>query len=135
MWGDRRTSGMTGRMVAGLGGMAWSLRLVETGIDRLARVVNGMDIRPLGGLGDIANLGLTLPEAKHILARPQQAVVAAQADDHVVPRPDCPSCGVACRVKDWRVHRVPQGLRRWRQPPSECSAQVGDRETIPSDGD
>jgi ABC-type glutathione transport system ATPase component len=30
---------------------------------------------------------------------------------------------------------VPQGLRRRRQPPSECSAQVDDRETIPSDGD
>jgi hypothetical protein len=35
-----------------------------------------MDIRPLGDLRDVAKLGLTLAEAKQILARLQQAVVA-----------------------------------------------------------
>ena len=52
--------------------MAWVLRLVETEIDDPARVIDVMDIRPLGALGDIANLGLTLSEAKQILARLQQ---------------------------------------------------------------
>ena len=41
-------------------------------------------IRPLGGLGEIARLGLTLAEAKQILARLRLAVVAVQADDHSV---------------------------------------------------
>ena len=86
--------------------MAWVLRLVETGIDSPARVIDVMDIRPLGDLCDIAKLGLTLAEAKQILARLQQAVVAVQADDHAVLRPDCSSCGQACQVKDWRLHRV-----------------------------
>jgi hypothetical protein len=31
--------------------MGWVLRLVETGIDSPARVVDVMDIRPLGDLG------------------------------------------------------------------------------------
>jgi hypothetical protein len=56
--------------------------LVETGIDRPARVIDVMDIRPLGSLGEIAKLGLGLglglAEAKQILARLQQAIVAVQ---------------------------------------------------------
>jgi hypothetical protein len=86
--------------------MAWVLRLVETGIDRPSRVIDVLDIRPRGDLGDIANLGLTLAEAKQILARLQQTVVAVQADDHAVLRPVCSSCRHACHVKDWRLHRV-----------------------------
>jgi hypothetical protein len=39
-----------------------------------------MAIGRLDGLGDIANLGLTLTEAKQLLVRVQQQVVAAQAD-------------------------------------------------------
>ncbi len=54
----------------------------------------------------MANLGLTLPEAKQVLARVQQAVVAAQAHDHAVPRPDCSSCCGRYHVKDWRLHQV-----------------------------
>jgi hypothetical protein len=80
--------------------------LVETGIDGPARVIDVLDIRPLDGLGEIAKLGLTLVEARQILARLQQAVVAVQAGDHVVLRPDCSSCGQACHVKDWWRHRV-----------------------------
>jgi hypothetical protein len=86
--------------------MGWVLRLVETGIDGPARVVDVMDLKPTGGLGDIGNLGLTLPEAKLLLGHLQQVVVAVQADEHAVLRPDCHSCGGACHVKDWRLHRV-----------------------------
>jgi hypothetical protein len=86
--------------------MAWVLRLVETGTDGPARVVDATNIGPLGVLGDIANLGLTLSEAKQILARLQQAVVSVQADDHAVLRPDCSACGAACHVEVARLRRV-----------------------------
>jgi hypothetical protein len=45
------------------------------------------------GLGEIANLGLTLAEAKLVLAQVQWQVVAAQARHHAMFRPDCQSCG------------------------------------------
>jgi hypothetical protein len=49
--------------------MGWVLRLVETGIDSPPRVIDVTGITPFGDLGDIAKLGLTLSEAKQILAR------------------------------------------------------------------
>jgi hypothetical protein len=63
--------------------MAWVLRLVETGVDGPARIIDVMGIRLLGALGDIANLGLTLADAKQILACLQQVVVSVQ--DHAGP--------------------------------------------------
>jgi hypothetical protein len=103
--------------------MEWVLRLVETGIDGPARVIDVLDIRPLGGLGEIAKLGLTLAEAKQILARLQQVVVAVQADDHAVLRPDCSSCGQVCHVKEWRLHRVATlfGTAAVRPPRFRCA--------------
>jgi len=86
--------------------MGWVLRLVETGTDDRARSVDVLEISRSRGLGDIANMGLTLAEAKRLLARVQQAVVAAQAHEHAVLRPDCPSCGGRCHVKGWRLHQV-----------------------------
>src|SRR5271166_1091083 len=86
--------------------MRWVLQLVETGTDSRSRSVDVMEISRPNDLGDIANLGLTLPEAKQVLARVQQAVVAAQARDHAVPRPDCSTCRGRCHVKDWRIHQV-----------------------------
>jgi hypothetical protein len=74
--------------------MGWVLRLVETETDSPGPGVEVMEIRPPRDLGDIARLGLTLPEAKQLLARVQQAVVAAQAQGHAVVRPDCSSCAV-----------------------------------------
>ncbi|MBV8615435.1 MAG: hypothetical protein JOY66_16950, partial [Acetobacteraceae bacterium] len=98
---------MTGRIVAGWGSwMGLVLRLVETGTDNPARHVDVMEIARHGSLGDIGNLGLTLAEAKRLLARVQQSVVAAQAHGHAVSRPVCSSRGCACHVKDWRLRRV-----------------------------
>jgi hypothetical protein len=116
------------RLLAGVSRMGWVLRLVETGIDGPARVIDVLDIIPLGGLGEIAKLGLTLAEAKQILARLQQAVVAVQADDHAVLRPDCSSCGQACHVKDWRLHRVAPlfGTVAVRLPRFRCAGCAGD---------
>ena len=100
--------------------MGWVLRLAETGPDAAAESIDLIEIHRSTGLADIANLGLTLSEAKELLARVQQAVVAAQARDHAVRRPSCASCSALCHLKDWRPRRIatPFGevaprLRRW----------------------
>jgi hypothetical protein len=36
----------------------------------------------------------------------QQEVVAAQARQHTLFRPDCQSCSGRCHVKGWRPHRI-----------------------------
>ena len=69
--------------------MGLVLRLVETGADTRARGIDVLEIDRPGGLHDIAKLGLTLPEAKQLLARVQQAVVAVQARDQAALRPEC----------------------------------------------
>jgi hypothetical protein len=86
--------------------MGWMLRLVEMEAGRPARGVDVLEINRPRDLGDITNLGLTLAEAKQLLARVQEAVVAAQAHDHAVLRSDCSSCGGRCHLKDWRLHQV-----------------------------
>jgi hypothetical protein len=47
----------------------WILQLVEIGTDSRARSVDVMEVGRPNDLGDIANLGLTLSEAKQVLAR------------------------------------------------------------------
>jgi hypothetical protein len=77
-------------------------------------------LRPLG---DIANLGLTLTEAKQLLARVQCEVSTAQAREHAVRRPVC-LCGEdVCRVKDYRGHSVatPFGQVTMRLPRFLCA--------------
>ena len=86
--------------------MGWVLRLVETGIDGQSRSSDVMEINRPDGLGDIGHLGLTLTEAKQLLARVQQGVVAAQTDKHGRLRPNCRSCGGRCHVKDRRPHQI-----------------------------
>ena len=100
--------------------MGWVLRLAETGPDAAAESIDLIEIHRSSGLADIANLGLSLSEAKALLARVQQALVAAQARDHAVRRPSCASCAGQCHLKDWRPRRIatPFGevaprLRRW----------------------
>src|SRR3954451_5580154 len=86
--------------------MGLVLQLVETRADGGTRSVELMELGRPGNLHDIADLGLTLPEAKQLLACVQQAVVAVQARDHAMLRPDCASCGERFRIKDWRSRRV-----------------------------
>jgi hypothetical protein len=86
--------------------MGLVLQLVETRVDGGTRSVELMELGRPGNLHDIADLGLTLPEAKQLLTCVQQAVVAIQARDHVMLRPDCASCGERFRIKDWRSRRV-----------------------------
>src|SRR5689334_19492499 len=103
--------------------MAWVLRLIETGADGQGRGIDVLEISRPDTLHDIADLGLTLPEAKQLLARVQQAVVAAQAHDHAALRPNCSSCGGRCQVKDWRSHQIatPFGGVVLRLPRFRCS--------------
>src|SRR3954447_10648485 len=86
--------------------MEWTLCLVGTGIDGQSQSSEVMAISRPEGLGDIANLGLTLAEAKLLLAQLQQQLVAEQANTHAAFRPDCSSCDRTCQVKDWQPHRI-----------------------------
>ncbi len=86
--------------------MGLVLRLIETMADGGTRSIDVLELSRPSDLGDIASLGLTLPEAKQILARVQQAVVAVQARDHASLRPECSSCGARCHVKDWQSRQV-----------------------------
>jgi hypothetical protein len=55
------------------------LRLVKTGAEGEGPGTDLMEISRPDGLGDIANLGLTLSEGKQLLAHVQREIVAAQA--------------------------------------------------------
>ncbi len=68
--------------------MEWTLRLVGTETDGQPRSCEVMAISRPDDLGDIAALGLTLAEAKQLLVQVQQEVVAPQARQHTLFRPD-----------------------------------------------
>ncbi len=59
--------------------VAWILRLVKADAGGDDPGTDVMQIAKLGDLRDIANLGLSLAEAKEMLAAIQREVVAAQA--------------------------------------------------------
>jgi hypothetical protein len=59
------------------------------------------------GSGDIANLGMTLSEAKQLLLQAQRQVVAEQTDAQAMFRLDCRSCWRDRPRKDWRPHWIP----------------------------
>lgn len=86
--------------------MVWIVRLVKLGADGETRCTEVMEISRSDGISDIANLGLTLAEAKLLLSGAQQAIVTAQTEDHAAQRPACPHCGGVRRVKDDRQHAV-----------------------------
>ncbi len=101
------------------------LRLVKIGAEGEGPCTDVMEIRRPDDLVDIANLGLTLSEAKLLLAGVQQEIVAAQARSHAVRQPGCARCGDVCRVKDYREHEVstlfgPVTLRLPRFRCAEC---------------
>ena len=88
------------------GCVAWMLRLVRIGVEGEGPCTDIMEIRRPDDLVDIANLGLTLSEAKRLLASVQREMGAAQASEHADRRPSCARCGGACRMKDYRDHAV-----------------------------
>jgi len=107
--------------------VAWMLRLVKFGAEGEGPCTDVMEIDRPDDLRDIADLGLTLAEAKRLLARVQQEIVAAQARDHAVRRLDCPRCDGVCWVKDYRDHAVATlfGEVTVRLPRFRCAACNG----------
>ena len=103
--------------------MAWIVRLVNIGVDREERFADVMTINRPDDLDDIANLGLTVADGKRVLASLQQEIVAAQARNHSVQRPDCRNCSGVCHVKDYRNHAVATHLGQVtvRLPRFRCS--------------
>jgi len=111
--GDRREIGgataveyFRARSLTEGGYVAWVLRLVEIGAEGEGSCADVVEISRPDGLVDIADLGLTLAEAKLVLAGVQREIVAAQARDHAVRRPGCRYCEGVCRVKDYRQHAI-----------------------------
>ena len=103
-------------------GVEWILKLAAAGDE--GRCVDIMEISKADDLGDIANLGLTLTEAKQLLARVQREISTAQAREHAVRRPVCPCRDGICRVKDYRDHAVATlfGQVTLRLPRFRCAA-------------
>src|SRR6201993_617922 len=96
---------MTGQEMLALGpSMRWGLRFIETGMPSGVAGVDVMEISRPDGAANIADLGLTLSEAKQLLARVQQAIVAAQAGDLAARRPECSSCRGRGHVNGRRCH-------------------------------
>ena len=103
----------------------------EVGEDRRRRRGAGQDVMEIdrpGDLRDIAALGLTLSEAKQLLAVLQREIVAAQVRDHAARRPDLLRCGRGVRhVKDYREHVIATlfGQVMVRLPRFRCAACGG----------
>ena len=104
--------------------MRWVLRLLTIGDDDRCLSTDLVEICRPEGLSDIANLGLTLPEAKQLLASVQRAVVSGQVDRHGRLRPYCRCCAGKCHLKDWRVHCIATlfGEVTVRLPRFQCPA-------------
>src|SRR5690349_16878316 len=82
------------------------VRMVKIEADGEKQAIDVATITRPDDLVEIAHLGLSLADGKRLLAGLQQEIVAAQARDHAVRRPNCRSCGEVCRVKDYRDHAV-----------------------------
>jgi len=107
--------------------VAWMLRLVEIEDEGEGPCTDILEIRWPDDLRNVADLGLTLAEAKLLLAGVQREIVAAQARDHAVRRPSCARCDGVCRVKDYRDHAVSTlfGPVTLRLPRFRCAACGG----------
>src|SRR6201995_4267883 len=103
------------------------VRMVKIEADAEKQAIDVATINRPDDLAEIAHLGLTLAEGKRLLAALQQEIVAAQARNHAVRRPDCRSCGEVCRVKDYRDHAVATlfGQVRVRLPRFRCAGCGG----------
>jgi hypothetical protein len=102
--------------------VGWTVRLVEAGAEGPG--VEIMEISRRGDLSDIGNLGMTLAEAKQLLAVVQREVSTAQAREHATRRPVCPCGDGVSRVKDYRDHSVATlfGQVRMRLARFQCAA-------------
>src|SRR3954462_762188 len=99
------------------------VRLVKIEADGENQSIDVATITRPDDLAEIAHWGLTLAEGKRLLAALQQQIVAAQARNHAVRRPDCRRCGEICHVKDYRDHAIATlfGQVRVRLPRFRCA--------------
>jgi hypothetical protein len=128
VWGLERTGdNLRSYALCGVARVAWILRLVEAGAGGGDRSMDVMEIAQPDDLRDIANLGLSVAEAKQVLAAIQREIVGVQARDHAGRRPSCRSCGGACHVKDYRQKRLATlfGQMTVRLPRFRCIACAG----------
>jgi hypothetical protein len=97
---------------------------VKTGAEGDGQSTDVMKINKPDDLSDIADLGLSLAEAKLLLAGVQRDIVAAQARAHAVRRPKCRCGGGVCHVKDYRDHAIATlfGQATVRLPRFRCAA-------------
>src|SRR4051794_5035513 len=79
------------------GCVAWVLRLVEIGAEGEGSCADVVEISRPNGLVDIADLGLTLAEAKLVLAGVQREIVAAPGRGHPGRRAGGPRWAGGCR--------------------------------------
>jgi hypothetical protein len=105
--------------------VALILRLVKTGAEGDGQSTDVMEINRPDDLGHIAALGLSLAEAKLLLAGVQREFVAAQARAHAVRRPESRCGGCLCHVKDYRDHAIATlfGQVTVRLPRFRCAVQ------------
>jgi transposase len=106
--------------------------LVKIGAEGEGRALDVMEINRPDDLGDIADLGMRLEEAKRLLAELQQEIVATQVRERAARRPTCSRCGGSCHVKDYQEHVVATlfGQVRVRLPRFRCAACGGSESGI-----
>jgi hypothetical protein len=68
--------------------VAWILRLVKIDAEGVEQDTDVMEINRPDGLGDHAHLGLTLTEAKRLLAGLQREIVGQQVSGEAIRPPD-----------------------------------------------
>jgi hypothetical protein len=86
--------------------MVMALRLFVTGADGRARSVEVVKFDHVGDLSDIGELGLSLAQARVILSRLQEEIVATQVRLHAERSRACRQCGATCRIKDHRTREI-----------------------------
>jgi hypothetical protein len=86
--------------------VAWILRLAKTGAEGAGASIDVIEIDKPDNLGDTAHLGLSLAEAKVLLAGVQRQIIAAQARSHVIPRLDCRCGRGVCQVNGYSEHAI-----------------------------
>jgi hypothetical protein len=96
---------------------------VKTGAEGDGQSTDVMKINEPDDLSDIADLGLSLAEAKLLLAGVQRGIVAAQARAHAVRRPKCRCDSGVCHVRDYRDHACHSACKK--DPNMECAPAGG----------
>ena len=124
-WWDVTGTDVTGQEMLTWGpSVRWILRLIETGMPSGVAGVDVMEISRPDGASNIADLGMTLAEAKQLLACVQPTIVAAQAGDLTARRPKYSSCSARCHVNGRRCHLLATPFGKLRPPRALCHLAI-----------